>query len=318
MKKNTRKSREIMLKNTFKILASRFHQVWGLLMYYIIALAVISGLSVVVLIPVFNAFGDADIPGQFLNLFNRLFLLEFATLQDFLNEFVIITESISGILFLPSNITGYIIMFFVLIVVVARFAFGLAQYPTVVLIDAHMSSNASYNFSGKYILNIGRSSVYQLGKMLFSILADAIIIGGLYGLSWLFYVPNLRIFTPAIMIVFFMFTVPLKMQLFACWAPAIIAGRKKLFQALSAGAKITFGKGRGLKIYTCYFFSVFLFTALTVFLGVFTLGAGLLILAPVCVLFSNVLGTVIYYSGHGKRYYADSETVITSPAGTEN
>ena len=52
--------------------------------------------------------------------------------------------------------------------------------------------------------------------------------------------------------------------------------------------------------------------ALNIFVGLFTLGAGLLISIPVSMLFVSILNMTLYYGKNGKRYYVDG-TVITPP-----
>jgi len=300
-----------MFKNAVKILLSRFHQVWSLLLYYIVAVTVVSALGVTVLMPAITRLLESSIPAETVALFDSL--LNGGSIQEFVKGLSALTSHIAGDLLTQPSVFGSLWIFVLVIIIVGRFIFGMVEYPTAVAIDGHMSENASYSFTGKFLLHSGRSSVYQLAKMLFSIPTDAVILFGLYGLSFLWFVAPLKFFTPLIMVAFFLFVMPLRYQLFSCWAPALISGQKKLFPAFASGAKIAFGKGLGLKIYSCYFVGVFLASALAVFLGVFTLGAGLFIFIPVSVLFFNILNNVVYYSYSGKRYYVDAETIINTP-----
>jgi hypothetical protein len=312
-----KKERELF-KNSLKILMSKFPKVWSILLYYIIASAIIGALSVTVLIPLINSFREAGLGAQLIELFDKMFAGTLGGIQGFFSGLADIFNIFSANVLNSAAVWGSLWIFVFVIVVVARFAFGLIEYPITVIIDGHMSSKVSYSVTGKFLLHSGRSSLFQLSKMLFSIPADLVIWGGLYGISFLFGVDGVRFFTPLIMIAWFLFAVPLKMQLFSCWAPGLVSDKKKMFPAFFSGLKIAFGKGRGMKIYSAYFATVFLTFTLALFFGIFTLGVGLLILAPAAVLFANVLNTVIYYSYNGKRYYADAETVITTPKVEEN
>jgi hypothetical protein len=300
-----------MFKNSIKILMSRFQLVWAIIIYYAVVTVILGSLGIYVLQPTIEAIKDSDIYADLIGLFDSIFSGE-QTLQGFSGGLMEIYDNVKANVFTRMSVIQSTTAFLFVIAVFARIAYGVIELPTVVMLDGHLSSKASYSFAGKIILHGWRSALQQLIKMLFSLPCDIFIIASVWGLSFLFGVPAVRYFVPFLMILALLLLIPLRLQLFSCWTPGVVADSKKLFAGFFSGVRIAFARGR-MRVYSLYFAMVLLIFAIVVFFGIFTLGAGLVVIVPLSILLLNIANTVVYYSYNGKRYYVDQETIITTP-----
>ncbi len=296
-------------KNSFKIFLSRFSLVWVLCIYTIIAGGLIALLSLPFVSIIFRTIREAGIGDEFAQIYRNL--LEGATLSNIAEQLALTFKNFIA-LFTTNKTLSVASSLLILVVVIFAFRFltGLYELPLINVLDNYMSSNAKTGFAANFISNLGKSSLFSLVKMLYTILADVVILAVIRLLWLLFTVPVLAFFTPFIIMICYIVLIALKSAFMSAWAPAIINGNMPIFKAFAFSIKNTlknFKSVFGNLIITWLFI-----IALNVFIGIFTFGAGLIATIPISMLFICILNLTLYYNKNNKRYYID-DAVFTPP-----
>lgn len=295
-------------KNAFKNLIAHFGIVWSILLYITICTAIIVGLSLPFILPVANAFADAGVFEQIGAAFSSLF--NESGWNGLWNGLYEAYMSVAGVFQHNSRVVSLTMGFLILIVVVAwRFLFGLYEIPLATVLDGRMSCNAAYGLGGKFFSTLSVSVRYTLMKMPITVLFDAAMFAALYGAGALIGMSMILPFAVILILVVFS---AFKNALLACWAPCVADGMgvvKGFVRSLKIGIK-RFGS-----IFSTYFVTLLLMFAFALFVIVFTLGVGLIVVVPFMIAELGYLNITEYYNKAGKRYYIDN-TVFTPP--TEN
>ncbi len=296
-------------KNAFKILIEKFGLVWMLLLYVFVLAVILVSVSMAFMIPIYRAFLNAGIMEQFTILF------ESVTNGESLNRwFEIIRgigDSVSQLLKENFSLRLNSTLWLTLVVVVAyRFLLGLYELPLISVLDGAMSSNARIGFGGQFIAKLGKSSCFTLVKMMYTVLFDAATMGIMYGLFKLLDVAAVSMFAPFIIMLAFILLTALRYTLIAMWSPRIVTDNGKIFASFGFSVKQA-GKNLG-SMYAYFLVSWVLIIAFNIFVGLFTIGVGLLISIPTSMLLISVLNMTLYYGKNGKRYYVDG-AVVTPP-----
>jgi len=298
----------VLYKNTFKLMFSNGHLIYKIMLYLIVALAVIGGLSFLVAIPIFNLLIDerffariSDVYSSFLsNLDLKALIMEIGVLSERLID--ILNENFAQI-FLSAFAVG-LIMF-----VLGRVVLNFYTLPASIVVDYYMSSNVKQGLASAFAQSFKKNILYQLATLI-TILPINI------GLMYLFLF-SLRlfklggafvIFSPFIILVGFTFLSSLKHTLFCGWIPSMIVKNNGVFAGLADGFIVP--KRRFFQTFANSFALVLTLVFLNVFGGVFTYGVGLLITVPVSILTVYIFGLVAYYGATGQKYYLDAYNVM--------
>lgn len=293
-------------KNAFKNLIAHFGIVWAILLYMIICAAIIAGLSIPFLLPVGRAFAEAGVFDGISSAFSSL--LGDGGWNGLWDGLYSVYDEIVGVFAANSGLTQLVMSFFIIIAIVAfRFFFGLYEIPLATVLDGRMSCNAAYGFGGKFISTLGVSVRFSLAKMPIMILFDGVSFGLTYGAVSLI---GFNVALPFVIILIMLALRALRSSLTACWASSV-AGGMGVIKGFVRSAKVCFK--RFGSIYSTYFVTWMLYIAVGLFVSVFTLGVGLIVVLPFCMAMLGYIGITVYYNKTGKRYYIDG-TVYTPPA----
>lgn len=297
-------------KNAFKILIEKFGLVWMLLLYIFALAVILVSVSMAFMIPIYRAFLNAGIIEQCTVLFSSI------TGGESINRWFEIIREIGGSIsqLLKENFSLRLnsTLWLTLVVVFAyRFLLGLYELPLISVLEGAMSSNARIGFGGQLIAKLGKSSRFTLVKMLYTILFDATTAGIVYGLFKLLDIAEISVFAPFIIMFVFILMTALRYTLIAMWSPKIIVDDGKIFASFGFSVRQA-GKNFG-SIFAYFLVAWVLIIAFNIFVGLFTLGVGLLISIPTSMLLISILNMTLYYGKNGKRYYVDG-AIVTPPA----
>lgn len=292
-------------RNAFRVVANRFAFLWTHIAYYSLAAFLIISLGISIFVPYinkivenFNMFGRISEIGQA--------IVDNQGLEQFLNlgkQFFIDLSSI----FTSGNGFSTILLIFLLLIV-SRFVLGLADLAFYNVIDMHLGSAAKQSFRVSFIKTLGKAAVYQLCKMLFTLPFDVFIFALIYLITFAFSGPAFFL-TPFLMLFVFVLSYSLKLALFSGWAPEILhSENKKIFTAFFKSVGLL--KRNFARNYSSMILYIIVAIALNVFFGIFTLGVGLFITAPLSIYLLTVLNSTLYYQNNNLRYYIDKNTII--------
>ncbi len=298
----------MLYKNTFRLMFSNSHLIFKIMLYLVVALLVIGGLSFVVAIPIFNLLINerffikiGEVYSNFLsNLDLKALIMEIGILSEKL--ILILNENFTSIMFsafavgLITFVLGHIVMNFY-------------TMPTSIVVDMYMSSNVKQKMSTAFTQSFKKNISYQLVSLLILFPLNV-------GIAYLF-LYSLRlfklggafiIFSPFIILIGFALINSLKHTLFCGWIPSIIVRNNGVFSGLKDGFVVS--KRRFWQTFANCFAIELTLIFINVFGSVFTYGVGLIITVPVTALVLNIFGLVAYYSANGQKYYLDPYNVM--------
>ena len=291
-------------KNAFKILLSKFHFVWVLMLYLFIMAVILSALSVTFLVPVIKSFMGAGIFDEFNSLF--LMLFRGGNIIDVFTQYNLIVEKIINLLKVDIKAFVNSALFLVLIAVIAyRFILGLYVIPMNRIIEGSMVDNAIYPFSGMFISHLKYSCYYSLMKMLITTIYDVIFISLIYYVVHLILQSSAYILAPFVFSLSLIIVLSFKYTLLAFWAPAIVTGKMGVCKALR------YSIIKGFKFFKSVFsLYIIVWTILLTFnliIGLFSFGVGFIISIPISMMFLNILGMTIFFNRNTRKYYVEGK-----------
>lgn len=278
------------------------------MLYLLVALALIAGLSFLVAIPIFNLLVSerffvkiGDIYSDFLsNLDLKALIMEIGILSEKLID--ILNENFASI-FVSAFAVGLVLF------VLGKMVLNFYSLPSSIVVDYYMSSNVKQSMPSAFTQSFKKNILYQLASI---VVLLPVNFGILYLLLF-----SLRLFklggafiilSPFVILIGFTLIVALKNTIFCGWIPALIVQNNGIFTALKDGFSVV--KRRFAQTYANNVALVLTLVFLNVFGGVFTYGVGLIITIPVTILTINIFGLVAFYSANGQKYYLDSYNVM--------
>lgn len=195
----------------------------------------------------------------------------------------------------------------VMIVVLPAFLFYIGEYTLGVLINSKTKSMLKSSYFMAFITNIGRSSVYSFVKLLVSLpfLVIVVIIGYGYGVvanNWFNAAALLPILVAVVALVLaFKFTFTIG------FLPEAVQGGNPF----TAFIRAIDGYLGGYFVKSFYVFAVFIVeVACVVFVGLFSVGAGLVVAIPTVCVLNVALSFADYYQVRKENYYAQEGKII--------
>ncbi|MCL2676153.1 MAG: hypothetical protein FWE84_06215 [Firmicutes bacterium] len=220
------------VKNAIRILIGRFGVVWGIMLFVAVYLVILISASLVFTTPMVAAFREAGLFDRIEELFGLMLNSAF-TLNNVIEKIEEIWASVTKAYQADVKIqVNTFLLITLVIVLLNKFLIGFYELPALECLEHKMSSNAKLSFFGRFVANLRRSLTFVLMKMLYAIIADAIIIVIIYGLFQLWGLnPALTLFLPFIIMIAIILLLSLRYSLFAGWGPAMVTGKKKVLAA---------------------------------------------------------------------------------------
>ncbi len=292
-----------MFKNSIKLLCANFDKVWKLLVYLILSW----GMTVALLAPFYSAF--ADIATQVWAQHNLGSVFASGT---FYGLSVSVGEAMTSVIgavfdFIETLFVSHVwigIYFAIILFVVKPILSDIGRFVTCEMMYGYMATSTKRSFTGTLVRTLKKSLPYAGMKYLFSLPFNALIVLGVFGLSfakghvWGALLPILIVIIPSLLFAF-------KETFISGWAPAMIVFDCNVFKAFPKGMAAVLR--RGLRVYS---------TALIVFLLTFLLAIAfglysLVIILPVLFPLLYIFEMVMFFSSQGMRFYVDSDTILT-------
>lgn len=296
-------------KNALVILTNRFGLVWSLLIYFVVTVALLVGISMPFLLPIIGAMNAEGV-----------FRLVGEAYSDFVSggSFAAFTEALRmsferayEVITSDRHIGNLSISFVVVVLLLAFRVFnGFYELPLADVTVNYMSSHVRYGFFTKVIADAGVSARFLLFKVLYSLLFDAATVG-IYILIIRF-VSSIWAMLPLLLLAVVLLQ-SLRFSLTAMWAVRVVEGGgvvKSFFYSIRDCAK------NFASVYSSFVVYFIIVIACTLFIGIFTMGVGLIIIIPLSVLLCTCLNNTITFNKTGRRYYLDN-AIFTPPASAE-
>ena len=295
----------MMLKNTIKLGFANASNIWKLLLYRILCLLCVLGLTTVIAWPIISVLIKDNF---FVNLqksfeemlFNLNFEKLFVTIDKVFKNFA---EIISN-----HNLVLQTILCLIFVVMLISFLEEFASLSLHQCVGGYMSSLTKYGFTNSYVSNFGRAALLAFSKLATTLPLNLLIWLGAYFMASTLYA---KIGVFAIILTFFVLilAVSLKHTVFCGWKPAYMIHDADVFVALKKGI-LTICK-RFFKTLSEFLVLTLSAIILNVFALTFTAGVGLLFTLPLTTLMIVILEEVVYRDSLGMRYYVDNEHFVT-------
>ena len=294
----------MIIKNGLRVMGGNFILSFKHALYLVCSAFISIGLFVLSARPIARILESSG----WVDSLNDLFELIYLKPQKFGDELAKVATDLYIVLKsnLGSSWWNYLLCVFTFFVV-PSFLFYVGEYTLASIIDKRTKSLVKDSYFLNLVRNIGRSSVYSLVKILVSLPFVVVIVlfGYGYGVlanSWF----NATLLLP-ILIGLVVLEFAFKYTFLIGFLPEAVQGGN-IFGAFA----------RGLDMYTSnfwtkvfYFFTLFLVeVALVVFIGVFTIGAGLIVAIPAVVLLNVSVSFANFYFTRKENYYAVEGKII--------
>ncbi len=294
----------MMFKNSIRLLMANFSTVWKLILYYLIVIGIVIGLTAPffsVINSELNASGALTSLGELATTFNvSVNFIGFVS-----NLYSLILALFNSIIALFISNTWVAIYLTVLYFYLMPVLFGLADLPVGQTLFGYMSSLTRYGFVGSYARMLRRSVRFQLFKNLVYLPFNLISVGVFFLTLKLSAIGGLMAyFLPIIIILPLIILISLKRTLFSGWMPAIVVYDYNMFVALGKGLQATFRRFFRI-LSTSLVMSAIIF-AISYLFGTYAL----LFIIPVAMMFYYVFEMVAFYSSQGMRFYVDLDTIV--------
>lgn len=298
----------MIYKNSVRVLLNNFSVVWKELLYLLLTLVVVGLLTSALALPVVNMLTNAGWVQECSSLIETVY----TSPKDFSTAF---TSVATNLLLLLKNNFASLWLYYLLIIFVVIFVplvmCQMSYYTTSEVIEGKMSSITRLGFVNTFIARFYKSVKFAFVKIIASIpfyagYALAVFVYVLVAKNWL-----VSIVLFPILIMLLVFVASLKCTIFSCFTGELIYNKKRsawkcLFKSIK---KVGSHFGSILSNAVCVCLT---FVTLNILIGIFTLGAGLLVSVPASIVWICSFNLTTYFVIDKKRFYV-SENMIIDP-----
>ena len=296
----------MIFRNTFRLLLSNFSNVWKMLVYYCICVALTFCVCGVLIHPIIVKLSEANVFQDFAEAVNGLFSATPTTTAISLQE---VGRVALSILLSKELVANFIILCFWL-AIVFPFTLDLAQLPMGEVLYGYMSSQTKYGFTGRFIKTIGKSAEYSIIRIFMTLLFNVCILGLTYLIVKIATYGNPLYLGLDILLLAVMFVViALKYSLFSCWMPAISVLDMGVFEALRQNFRCI-SRRFGSIFSNCLLLVMSAFVFNLIF-GVFSFTVSFVISLPLTAFVFVVFQMVSFFSVQGMRFYVYPDLFIS-------
>lgn len=290
-------------KNSMKLMTSNFSFVWKQLAYNLVRLAIIAGLAVLVSNPIVKLLVQNGVAEKFANLWQIIYT-DFASFLSELKSLIVlfastISQNISSIWF-------SIVLFFLVTIIINNFLKNVGKFAMTDMAHNQFTSLNKQGFCHSIVSKFGQNAKYSITKVLLDIPFDVLKV--LYVTVYCLSLDSLplAIFGITALIILYTITFALQLSLYNAIAVEMISNRTNPFRAILKGYKCN---KDFFRVFSNAIIIVLTIIISNVIVGIFSLGAGLLITLPASFVLVTIFELVSYYGNIGQRYYL-SPTII--------
>lgn len=295
----------MIFRNTVRLLLTNFSNVWKVLLYYIICIALTFGVCWVVATPIVEELSQANVFEDLGNFFNSFFSSPQGSVRG-IND---ILNTAWQVLTNNAQLKFNYIFFIVWLFVVFPFTLDLAQLALGEVLYGYMTSQVKYGFTGRFIKNIGKSCIYSLVRYFFMLILNAIQIALVVGIIKVASLGGFNIFLAILILALLVCFIAFKYTLVSCWMPSIAVLNCNVFRALKKNFKCVFRKF--FNFFSNYLTLTISAVALNFMFCIFTFGVSLFVTLPLTAFVYVIFQMVSYFSSNGMRFYVYPDMFIS-------
>lgn len=296
-------------RNSLKLLISNFSTVWKQLLYTLIISLLCFGIAYATFLPTISLLKAEGVTGEFSAIFETIYTaprdLITACRDAFLHLGTVLKANSSSVW---ASILGTVFFGHVLFNLLKYVSYYNVSY----VMQMKMTSYVEVGYTRSLISNIAPASRYALSRFVYSIPFTVLKVLTIFiylkcATSVLSIVIGLFISSMLLIMIY-----AIEISLFVGHAPTMINqnGEISAFKAFLVGNKQTF-KNYARVISNSIVVSLSIIV-LNIFLGVFTVGAGLFITIPMSIVFKCIFEQASYLGSRGERYYVAENTIAVS------
>ncbi len=291
----------MMFKNSCKLLCANFAEVWKVLVYHILSIALCVGLLAVFYKDYidFGTLASAKAGLKEVWESGTLYGATFAKALTVVANFIIFFFE-----FMFTKSVGIGIYFCVIIFILFPLLMNIGKVATCELMYGYMSACQKQSFTGTYLKTLRKSLAYSFVKVIYTLPINFLILLGLWGLTR---VNNTTFdhFMPFAFVIISALLMAIKELLNAGWAPAKVVYDHNVFSSYTIGMRATMR--RGARIFSTALIVYLLSIVLTMVLGLYSI----IIILPIIPFFMHIFEMVAFFSSQGMRFYVDNDTILS-------
>ncbi len=300
----------MIVKHSANLLLSKFSLVYKLMLYCAIVVAIFTGIGIGVIVPLTRPLVNGIVETGFFDHLSETISLFFQGDVNYSTALQNLNNDITAIGAVIQNnyaaLTGSIILIIVFFVLGGMFI-GLADIPTVDILNNFMTSKSRYGFSSNFIDNIKLSVRYNLVKVLVTLVFDVGILALAVYLTTLIFSVN-SLFALFLFVFMAVGISSVRQSFTSLWLPAIVADNGKIFASLKYS--IVTSTKRFAKFFGTYFIVYLILASVGVLFTLSTFGVGFVFMVPGSMLFTRCLEMVFYYTINGKSFYTSVDKIV--------
>lgn len=300
----------MVVKHSANLLLSKFSLVYKLMLYCAIVVAIFTGIGIGVIVPLTRPLVNGIVGTGFFEHLSETVSLFFQGDVNYSTALQNLNNDITAIGAVIQNnygaLTGSIILIVVFFVLAGMFI-GLADIPTVDILNNFMTSKSRYGFSSNFIDNIKLSVKYNLVKVLVTLVFDVGILALAVYLTTLIFSVN-SLFALFLFVFMAVGISAVRQSFTSLWLPAIVADNGKIFASLKYSIVTT--TKRFAKFFGTYFIVYLIIASIGILFTLSTFGVGFVFMVPGSMLFTRCLEMVFYYTLNGKSFYTSVDKIV--------
>ncbi len=297
----------MIFRNSIRLLLTNFSTVWKVLVYYLICFALTIGVCYLLAEPIVQKLTQANIFQDTLDLINNFFSSNPTTMAYTASELM---NKAWTIIITNIQFKFNFIFLIVWLIFVFPYLLNLCQLAMGDILYGYMTSQVRYSFSGRMIINLGRSAVFSLVRFVVMLVFNLASIG-LLVLSVSLAITGVfgNILLALCVLTLLLGFVAFKQTLFSCWMPALSVLGVNPFKALNRNFKAVFRNF--FSIYSNIFLLCILTVVINLFCCVFTASISLIITLPLTAFSFAVFQMVSYFTSQGMRFYVYPDLFVS-------
>lgn len=294
----------MVIRNGFRVLGGNFILTFKHALYMVVASLVCLGLFLISAEPIAKLLSNSG----WVDSFNNMLESVYTSPSEFAGMFRDVSTELYHVL--VNNFTtrwwNYALCV-ALLVILPAFLYNIGEYTLGVLLNEKTKSMHKKSYFIALVTNIGRASVFALIKILVTLpfLVIIMLIGYGYGVlanSWI----NATLLLP-ILVALVLFVLACRYVFMIGFLPEATQGGNVFGAFARAIDKYT----SGYFVKVLYMFALFLgVLASVIFIGLFTVGAGLIVAIPATCVLSASVSFADYYFVRKENYYAGEGRIV--------
>lgn len=296
-------------KNSVKLLANNFSLVWKQLCYMLIVCVLMFGLSYSFAIPTIKVLKANNVIKEITSIFETIYTAPKEIVTAISDTFLHLTEVLISNF---SKIWFSLLSTMILAQILYQVLKNISIYNLSSLMHYQMTSFVEIGYTRNLIATLKQGFYFGFAKFIYKLPFTLLKFAVLYTYFKLA-TTSISIFIGLFIVsIALIFLSSLELSLFSGMTGYLFMNNYNTspFKALFKGGAQILKKFP--RIFSNSIIATLSIVVVNVFLGVFTLGAGLLITLPATMLFKSIFELCTYFGVKGERYYL-SKTIIATP-----